>query len=74
MYCWVIVEPLCRSWPRAMAHRERTMPFGEMPWLVQKLRSSAAMTAFLMFSDMAEYSTSVRFCTESSPTRVEPSR
>ena len=54
MYCWVIVEPLCSSSPRAMAHRERNMPFGEMPWLVQKVRSSAAMIAFFMGSAMVE--------------------
>lgn len=44
-YCWVIVEPPCNCSPRAMLNAARAMPDGEMPGLVQKVRSSAAITA-----------------------------
>ncbi|SPB30490.1 hypothetical protein MAJHIDBO_00800 [Propionibacterium freudenreichii subsp. shermanii] len=54
MYCWVIVEPDCRSLPRAIWNSERTMPLGETPLLDQKLRSSAATTAAFTLSDIAE--------------------
>jgi hypothetical protein len=30
-YCWVIVEPPCRSPPRTLFQAARVMPFGEMP-------------------------------------------
>ena len=48
MYCWVIVEPPCRSPPRAITQAARTMPRIEMPWSVQNVRFSAATTACLI--------------------------
>jgi len=46
MYCWVIVEPPCTSFPLAMFHIARNMPGSENPGSVKKVEFSAATTAF----------------------------
>src|SRR2546430_2431438 len=72
-YCWVIVEPPCNCWPRAMLYAARAMLDGEMPGLVQKVRSSAAMTASWTVFGIWANGTDRRFCSENVPSTCLPS-
>ena len=47
--------------PRALLNAARRMPLGSMPWLVQKLWSSAATTACFICSGISEYGIDSRF-------------
>ena len=60
-YCWVIVEPPCSCSPRAMLNAARAIPDGEMPGLVQKVRSSAAITASWTVFGIFASGTEMRF-------------
>jgi len=73
MYCWVIVEAPCRLRPRAISYSERTIPVGDIPLSVQKLRFSAATTASLIDCGISEYAIDVRFCSAKEPRTVVPS-
>ena len=73
MYCWVIVEPPCRSPPRAIAQAARTMPRIEMPLSVQNVRFSAATTACFMVSGISSKVSGCRFWTAKVPSWVLPS-
>ena len=73
MYCCVIVEPPCRSPPRAIIQAARTMPRMEMPWSVQNVRFSAATAACFMVSGICLKVSGVRFWTAKLPSSVLPS-
>ncbi len=61
-YCWVIVDPPCNCSPCEMFHAARTIPDGEIPGLVQKVRSSAAITESWTCLGICDIGTVCRFC------------
>ncbi len=67
MYCWVMVEPPCRSPPRRITQAARNMPRMETPWSVQKSRFSAATTPSLTFCGISSKVSGCRFWTAKLP-------
>ncbi len=72
-YCWVIVEAPCTLPPWALLKAARRMPLGSMPLLVQKVRSSAAITASWRFCGICFSEMDSRFWVAKVPIGVSPS-
>ena len=72
--CWVMVEPPCSIWPDVtfLRNARNTAP-RSMPSLVQKVRSSVAITALTTRSGTSLTFTGSRNWAPSVPSRLVPS-
>ena len=67
-----MVEAPWVALPLALENAARRMPFGSMPLLVQKVRSSAAIAASCIDCGMSASGIDSRFCSANRPTLALP--